>query len=80
MSGDDLGLYARMGAVCDVYDAITSNRPYKAGWCPADSLRRMAEWDSERGTPTVAMTVQCVAALVLVLLLRPQGIMGKRQR
>jgi putative nucleotidyltransferase with HDIG domain len=44
LSGDDLGLYARMGAVCDVYDAITSNRPYKAGWCPADSLRRMAEW------------------------------------
>jgi putative nucleotidyltransferase with HDIG domain len=44
LSGDDLGLYARMGAVCDVYDAITSNRPYKAGWCPADALRRMAEW------------------------------------
>jgi putative nucleotidyltransferase with HDIG domain len=44
LSGDALGLYARMGAVCDVYDAITSNRPYKAGWCPAESLRRMAEW------------------------------------
>lgn len=24
----------RMGAVCDVYDAITSNRPYKSGWDP----------------------------------------------
>jgi HD-GYP domain-containing protein (c-di-GMP phosphodiesterase class II) len=33
-----------MGAVCDVYDAITSNRPYKAGWDPAESIRRMAEW------------------------------------
>lgn len=33
-----------MGAVCDVYDAITSNRPYKAGWDPAESLRKMAEW------------------------------------
>jgi hypothetical protein len=33
-----------MGAVCDVYDAITSNRPYKAGWCPAESLRKMSEW------------------------------------
>ena len=29
-------------------------------------LGRLAEWDSERGTPTVAMTVQCVAALALV--------------
>lgn len=35
---------ARMGAVCDVYDAITSNRPYKAGWDPAESIRRMTEW------------------------------------
>lgn len=33
-----------MGAICDVYDAVTSNRPYKAGWDPAESLRKMAEW------------------------------------
>ncbi|MCW2313521.1 HD-GYP domain-containing protein [Rhodoferax antarcticus] len=39
-----ISLYAKMGAVCDVYDAITSNRPYKTGWDPAESLRRMAEW------------------------------------
>ncbi len=35
---------ARMGAVCDVYDAITSDRPYKGGWDPADALARMASW------------------------------------
>ena len=35
---------ARMGAVCDVYDAITSNRPYKAGWNPAESIAQMASW------------------------------------
>ena len=40
----EISLYAKMGAVCDVYDAITSNRPYKQGWDPAESLRRMAEW------------------------------------
>ena len=44
LSGEEISLYARMGAVCDVYDAITSNRPYKAGWDPAESIRRMAEW------------------------------------
>jgi len=42
--GDSISLYAKMGAVCDVYDAITSDRPYKAGWDPAESLRKMAEW------------------------------------
>ncbi|MGA0586485.1 HD-GYP domain-containing protein [Dyella sp. KRB-257] len=35
---------ARMGAICDVYDAITSDRPYKRGWEPVEAIRRMAEW------------------------------------
>lgn len=39
-----LTLDAKMGAVCDVYDAITSNRPYKNGWDPAESISRMSEW------------------------------------
>jgi len=44
LSGDNISLFAKMGAVCDVYDAITSNRPYKKGWSPAESIRKMAEW------------------------------------
>ena len=44
LSGEQMSVQARMGAVCDVYDAITSNRPYKAGWDPAVSIARMASW------------------------------------
>ena len=44
LAGDAISLFAKMGAVCDVYDAITSNRPYKAGWDPAESIRKMTEW------------------------------------
>lgn len=44
LSGDRLTPFARMGAVCDVYDAITSNRPYKKGWDPSESIARMASW------------------------------------
>ena len=44
LEGEQISLYARMGAVCDVYDAITSDRPYKRGWDPAESIRKMAEW------------------------------------
>jgi putative nucleotidyltransferase with HDIG domain len=47
LKGDAISLYAKMGAVCDVYDAITSDRPYKAGWHPAESIRRMAQWTKE---------------------------------
>lgn len=44
LKGEHISLYAKMGAVCDVYDAITSDRPYKKGWSPAESIRKMAEW------------------------------------
>ena len=44
LKGEEISLFAKMGAVCDVYDAITSNRPYKAGWPPSESLRKMADW------------------------------------
>jgi HD-GYP domain-containing protein (c-di-GMP phosphodiesterase class II) len=44
LKDSDISLYAKMGAVCDVYDAVTSNRPYKAGWEPGISLKRMAQW------------------------------------
>ena len=47
LGGDQISLMARMGAVCDVYDAITSTRPYKAAWDPAGSLQRMAQWKGQ---------------------------------
>jgi len=47
LTGDEISVFAKMGAVCDVYDAITSNRPYKAGWDPAESIRKMTEWSKD---------------------------------
>lgn len=44
LKSGEISLFAKMGAVCDVYDAITSNRPYKEGWEPGVSLQRMAHW------------------------------------
>ncbi len=44
LAGEQISLMARMGAICDVYDAITSSRPYRNAWDPAGSLQRMAQW------------------------------------
>ncbi len=46
LADTQISLFAKMGAVCDVYDAITSDRPYKSGWEPAEALRKMAEWSN----------------------------------
>lgn len=44
LENEEISLFAKMGAVCDVYDAITSDRPYKNAWDPAEAMRKMAEW------------------------------------
>lgn len=41
---EQISLLSRMAAVCDVYDALTSDRPYKQGWGPAVTVQRMAQW------------------------------------
>ena len=45
LKADEISMLARMGAVCDVYDAVTSIRPYKRPWDPAMAMREMARWD-----------------------------------
>jgi putative nucleotidyltransferase with HDIG domain len=47
LPNDQLSQLVRMGSICDVYDAITSNRPYKMGWDPADSIGKMASWTGQ---------------------------------
>ncbi|MHA6722526.1 HD-GYP domain-containing protein [Sphingomonas sp. RS2018] len=50
LKGDELSVWARMGAICDVYDAITSVRPYKRPWSPNAALARMLEWEGHFDT------------------------------
>lgn len=44
LTSDQISLFAKMGAICDVYDAVTSTRAYKPAWEPGMALRRMASW------------------------------------
>lgn len=44
LRAEQIDQFARMAAICDVYDAITSNRSYKKGWGPAESIQRMVQW------------------------------------
>jgi putative nucleotidyltransferase with HDIG domain len=61
LKGSEITLFAKMGAVCDIYDAITSNRPYKTEWDPAHSLSKMATWtDSHLDAEVFSAFVQCV--------------------
>ena len=44
LQGEEISLYSRMAAVCDVYDALTSTRVYRKGWTPAEAMHNMLSW------------------------------------
>ena len=60
LKGDDISLLAKMGAVCDVYDAITSTRPYKNAWDPAASIQRMSQWRGHFDPQVFNAFVRCI--------------------
>lgn len=45
LKDEQISVLSRMAAVCDVYDALTSDRPYKMGWGPSETIQRMAQWN-----------------------------------
>lgn len=44
LSGEAISLVARIVAVCDVFDAMTTARSYKPAWDPALAIKEMAGW------------------------------------
>ncbi len=41
LAGEKIPYMARIGAICDVYDALTTVRPYKRAWSQAEAIRLM---------------------------------------
>ena len=77
LKGEQISLFSKMGAVCDVYDAITSNRPYKAGWDPSEALRKMSEWSGHFDTGIFHSFIKCVGIYPLGSLVRLEsGLLG----
>ena len=44
LKGNDISFHGQMGAIVDVYDAITSNRVYHKGMPPPQAMGRLLEW------------------------------------
>lgn len=51
LKGEQISLYGRMGAIVDVYDAITSNRVYHKGVPPTEALRKLLDWSANHFEP-----------------------------
>ena len=51
LSADEISIYGRMAAVCDVYDAITADRVYHKGLPPTQGLKKLIEWSGDHLDP-----------------------------
>lgn len=53
-AGEDISLAGRVFALCDVYDALTSERPYKAAWTPRAALAEITAQAGQHFDPELA--------------------------
>jgi putative nucleotidyltransferase with HDIG domain len=78
LPSDQISKLAKMAAVVDVYDAITSDRSYHKGMSAADGLRKLYEWSSFHfDPPAVQAFVRCIGIYpVGTLVLLQSGRLG----
>jgi putative nucleotidyltransferase with HDIG domain len=56
LKGDEISLYGQMGAIIDVYDALTSDRAYHKGISPTHALGKLLEWSKNHFSPNLVQT------------------------
>jgi putative nucleotidyltransferase with HDIG domain len=61
LEGDEISLFGRIGAIVDVYDALTSDRVYEDGLPPREALRKMYERKATDFDPKLLdQFIQCI--------------------
>lgn len=58
LAGEDIPLSARIFAICDVYDALISERPYKLPWPHGDAVREIQRQSGIHFDPAVVDAFQ----------------------
>ncbi|MFK3889000.1 HD-GYP domain-containing protein [Sphingomonas sp. NPDC079357] len=73
LRGEQLSLAARMSSICDVYDAVTSQRPYKRPWSPSEALSRMRSWNGHFDTELLDRFIESIGIHPVGALVRLQS-------
>lgn len=67
---EEISLAARLGAICDVYDALTSDRAYKKAWSPAEATAAMWSWDGHFDRELLFVFLQSIGVFPVGMLVR----------
>jgi putative nucleotidyltransferase with HDIG domain len=60
LKGDQIPLLARIIAVADTFDALTTNRPYQQAYNPVDALKIIHNLSGKRLDPTAASAITAI--------------------
>jgi two-component system response regulator RpfG len=78
LCGDRIPIEARIVAVADVFDALTSNRPYKAAWPLADALSYLEAGAGSHFDPDcVSAFLQCLPQIEAMCRCGPGTLKGQ---
>lgn len=73
----DIGKFAQMAAIIDVYDAMTSKRCYQKQFQPTETLRKLYEWNNLYNRNLVEQFIRCAGIHpVGTLVLLESGLLG----
>ncbi len=61
LSGRSLTYFSRLAAICDVYDAVTSVRPYRKPWSSSEALKWMIKRDGHFDRQLLNKFILCLA-------------------
>ena len=70
LPADEISAVARLGAICDVYDALTSERVYKGACSPVEAVTAMRGWDGHFDTALLFSFMQSIAVFPPGMLVR----------
>lgn len=70
LKGKEISLAARMGAICDVFDALTSNRVYKNASSPVEAITGMADWPGHFDPKLLFAFMQSISVFPVGMLVR----------
>jgi HD-GYP domain-containing protein (c-di-GMP phosphodiesterase class II) len=70
LPADEISAVARLGAICDVYDALTSERVYKGACSPVEAVTAMCSWNGHFDTALLFSFMQSIAVFPPGMLVR----------
>jgi putative nucleotidyltransferase with HDIG domain len=60
LQGEQISQAGQMAAIVDVYEALTSTRPYRPAMEPSNALQRIFGWNKQFNNQLVQRFIQCV--------------------